>query len=288
MAKIISISSQVSQGFVGNSAIEFALQRIGHEVWTIPSVLLSNHPAYEHFGGIHLKPSMLRPILEGLDMNDFFDDVDAIITGYLPTADLVAFAIEAVSLVKAVNPDALYLCDPVFGDDPIGKARGGTLFIDDVAARTNKYELLPLANIITPNRFELEWLADMPVHSVIQAQDALEKIGTDHILASSIPDGSHTMTNLLKVDGQTLHIDHERFVSVPHGTGDLQAAFYLATLCDTRDPAYAFAQSTAYVQAIIKHSQNSQELNLIGSQHLWTEAKAETMIPQKQKTKLEK
>jgi pyridoxine kinase len=228
---------------------------------------------------------MLRPILEGLDMNDFMDDVDAIITGYLPTEELVHFAIEAVTLVKAVNPNALYLCDPVLGDDPVGKVEEGALYIDLLSARTLQYELLPLANISTPNRFELSWLTDMPVHTRQQAQEAMDKMVTDQVLASSISDGTDKIYNLLKTTTDLLMIEHPRKLSVPHGTGDLLAAFYLATLCDSKDVSHAFAQSTAYVHAIIEQSTNRQELNLIGAQDIWVQAKPSVLSPQKQKTK---
>ncbi len=286
MAKIISLSSQLSQGFVGNTATTFALQRLGHQLWSIPTVLLSNHPAYEHYGGIRLKPSMLRPVIEGLDMNDFLEDVDAIITGYLPTEELAQFALEAVSLVKAVNPDALYLCDPVFGDDSETEQEG-KLYIDEIAAKTIQYELIPLADIITPNRFELSWLSDMPVHNEEQAIEAINKLSPETILATSVPSSNALISNILKTKNGLFQTTHKKLDSQAHGTGDLLAALYLSEYCTTRDSQHSLAQAAAYVETLIEQSDGERELNLIGSQHIWTQAKPVSLTAKKQKTSSE-
>ncbi len=284
MAKILTLSSQVSQGFVGNSATSFALQRLGHEVCNIPTVLLSNHPAQDHYGGIRLKPSMLRPIIEGLDMNGYLENVDAIMTGYLPTEELVRFAIEAVSLVKAANPDALYLCDPVLGDGHCSQTGDAAqLYIEVMTAKTIQYELLPLSDITTPNRFELSWLTGQTVNSESECCDAIEMLSPGQVLATSVPERPNYMANILRTPEGLYQTSHKQRQRIAHGT-DLLAAFYLAEYCDSKDSKKSLAQSTAYVDSLASHSQDIRELNLIGSQHQWSSANPAKVSTKKQKT----
>ena len=143
MANILSISSQVVHGFVGNQVTQFALQRMGHEVWCLPTVLLSNHPGHKIFGGTRLNATkQLRPVLESLEFAGHLKNVDAVITGYLPSKEHVFFALDALKLVRKLNPKALYLYDPSLGEDSRpGRPEG--LYIDVKAAECQRAELLP-------------------------------------------------------------------------------------------------------------------------------------------------
>ena len=102
MARIMVISSQVARGHVGLSAIVPACQALGHEVIALPTILLSNHPGHPHASGERIAPAALERMLDALDANSWLSDIDAVLTGYLPSAEHVQFAVEAVTRVDQV------------------------------------------------------------------------------------------------------------------------------------------------------------------------------------------
>src|SRR6185436_14130055 len=159
---ILSIQSDVVHGHVGNGAARFALQRLGIEVWALPTVLLSNHPGHPKFRGETTPPAQLRALVAGLAENGWLSRCVGIISGYLGAADQAAVVAEAVAQVKQANPSAHYLCDPVFGDDDGAYAKPG---VAEAMAR----HLVPLADIVAPNRFELASLTARPVQSASDA-----------------------------------------------------------------------------------------------------------------------
>jgi pyridoxine kinase len=128
MGRILAISSQVARGHVGLSAIAPALQRLGHDVIALPTILLSNHPGHPAAAGEHVSPDLLRRMLDALRTNGWLGSIDAILTGYLPSAEHVRFAIEAIEGVRPHVSRVRVLVDPVLGDEPKG------LYIDPEAA----------------------------------------------------------------------------------------------------------------------------------------------------------
>ena len=135
MARILAISSLVAHGHVGLSAIVPALNRLGHEVIALPTVLLSNHPRHAQCAFQAVAPAKLNEMLDALDGNSWLRETHAILTGYLPSAAHVRFAASAAARVSARQPQAEFFCDPVMGDDPNG------LYIDEDAARAIRDEL---------------------------------------------------------------------------------------------------------------------------------------------------
>lgn len=270
MAKILSISSQVVRGFVGNSVTEFVLQRLGHEVWSLPTVLFSNHPGHKIFGGARVTSKILRPVLEALDFGGHLKQVDAVMTGYLPTREHVFIALDALKLVRKINPNVVYLYDPALGDDSRpGHPEG--LYIDVKAAESQRMELLPLADIVTPNRFELEWLTMRPVLDQSSALATMNGLGTETVLATSIPGKPDELLNILSRKDQALVSGVKNLGTVPHGTGDLMAALYLGAVFKGQSQERALGFATAGVETVLKASLEQDELQLISTQALWSD-----------------
>ncbi len=269
MKKLLLISSQVARGCVGATAMQFALQRLGIEVWSLPAIILSNHHGHAHFAGARMKPGQLRPMLEALEFNAWLEEVDAVVTGFLPSAEHVHFAAEAVDLVRAARPGALYLCDPALGDDPKG------LYVDRQAAETLRMELLPRADITTPNRFELEWFAARPVRNAVEAVEAIASVqdarpkGPKTVITTSVPEGYGQLCNLLVTATGRWRAMVERREEVPNGTGDLFAAFYLGHVLRGAPPKEALALATAALQILTTASAGADELSLIATQEAW-------------------
>lgn len=274
MARVLALSSQVVRGHVGLSAIVPGLQRLGHEVLGLPTVLLSNHPGHPHVAGERVAPELLARMLDALAANGWLAEVDAVLTGYLPSVGHVELALEVVARVRAVRPAATYVCDPVLGDDPKG------IYIDPAVAAAIRDRLVPTAALVTPNRFELAFLTGRPVSSIAEARIAAVSLpGT--VLATSVPMQPPAQIGNLLVCGpeqQALTVVPRR-AAVPHGTGDLMAALVLGFQLSGCAPPETLARATARIDALLDASAGSDELHLAGADALWRETAPWPLAP---------
>ena len=256
MSRILAISSEVVHGHVGLSAVVPTLQRLGHEVLALPTVLLSNHPGYARVAGMRLPPDLLGEIVAALDANGRLAGVDAVLSGYLPTAAHVELACDVLKRVRLASPTALFLCDPILGDDPKG------LYVDISAAEAVRTHLAGACDVLTPNRFDLAWLSGHPVETWREAVAAAKLLAAPVVIATSIPGAAgELMTLAIRHDGVSSCSVGER-ERVPHGTGDLLAALYLAHILARRPNGEALARSVAGVEAAIAGSTGRDELDL--------------------------
>lgn len=240
--QVLAISSQVAFGPVGNSAAVPALNAAGIEVVAIPTIMLSNQPALASPSGIRVPAATLTDMLEKLEALGALENLSAILTGYFADADQV---IAVAKIIARLKP-ALYLCDPVIGDDPKG------LYVPEAVAEAIRDHLLPLATILTPNHFEREWLnakADMCAHIA-------ERITT------SLPQGDKLVTELVAA-GEIHRHATLRQRQVPHGTGDLFSGLYLAARVKGKRPAAAFADAMAQLEKVIGLSIGRPGLDLL-------------------------
>ena len=152
MLNILSIQSSVAYGHVGNSAAVFPLQRLGIEVWPVITVHFSNHTGYGAWRGPVLGPDDIAEVLTGIEERGVLPSCNAVLSGYMGDAGLGRLIVDAAAKVKALNPQALYCCDPVMGD--VGRGFFVRPGIPDFMRQT----AVPAADIITPNQFELEFL----------------------------------------------------------------------------------------------------------------------------------
>lgn len=263
MPTILSLSSQVAHGHVGHSAAVFVWQRLGIDVIALPTIILSNRPDLPHRAGERVRPELLGEMVAAIDENGGLAGIDAVFTGYLPSAEHVTLAANLVERLRVEKPDLLYCCDPILGDEPDG------LYIAKSAAEALRAKLLPLADIVTPNRFELGWLAAREIASGADALAAARVLG-GIVLATSSPAGSESkLGNLLLADDRAWQAVVERRKNVPHGTGDALAALFLGFLLRSRTAPDALSLATGSLEAIIAASEGMDELNLIASQEAW-------------------
>lgn len=265
MARVLAISSQVARGHVGLSAIVPALQRLGHEVWPLPTIILSNHPGHAHASGLRIAPAALEQMVDALDRNGWLGEVEAVITGYLPSAEHVHMAGAIVRRLQSER-SILYLCDPVLGDEPNG------LYLDPEAADAIRELLPPLADVITPNRFELSWLADMPINALEDIESALGILPTPAILVTSAGRRGEKLDNLLVREGRILCCSVPYRTAVPHGTGDFFGGLVLGHILNGATEAGAMARAAAGVEQAIAASSGRDELALVASQNTWANA----------------
>ena len=152
--KILSIQSAVAYGHVGNSAAVFPLQRIGVEVLPVYTVNFSNHTGYGAWRGPLIAPGDVREVITGIEERGVFGQIDAVLSGYQGGEGIGDVIIDAVARVKASNPNAVYACDPVMGN-----AKSGC-FVAPAIPVLLRERVVPVADIITPNQFELGFLTD--------------------------------------------------------------------------------------------------------------------------------
>ena len=234
---ILSIQSHVSVGHVGNSASVFPLQLLGHEVWSVNTSQLSNHTSHKTVAGEHIAATQIEALILGIEDLGIFPNCDAIISGYVYDSETVAVISDTVDRIKLANPLAIYLCDPVMGDDRKG------LYVPDAVAEAIVTMLVQKSDILTPYRFELSQLCGEHINSVDDAAQALQKItnrGPEMAICTSLTTPSSPLVSTLGKDRthiwriETPHLNVET-----NGAGDCLAAIFLGHLITE----HSFSQS---------------------------------------------
>lgn len=243
---------------MGNSAARFALQRCGSDALCLPTVLLSNHPGHGKVAGDVTDAQKLDALVEGLRVHGWLRSVDAVLSGYLGDPSQASIAARAVRDVKAANSKALFLCDPVFGDDDGAYARLG---VAEAMAR----DLIPLADIAAPNRFELSSLTSQRIDTPADAVRAAKLLGVPEIVVTSVPHDGQIANVAVCASGAWV-CSVARSSGVPHGTGDLLSALYLHFRLSGADVPSALQATVSRVQAVIGLSLGQDELALVTAQ----------------------
>lgn len=267
MSVIISIQSQVVHGHVGNSAAVFPMQAIGHQVIAVPTTLLSNHPHYPTIYGAVLDADLVEGLLKGVEERGLIEQASHVLTGYLGSVRNAHVVAAFIKRAKAINPALRFVCDPVMGDDDLG------IFVDTGLPEEFRSELLPLADCITPNQFELELLCRCKARSI----DAIAGILADHLnpgrpldvvitgcLLEDSPPG-HLETLARGAHGFSRHAVKHLPIR-PCGTGDLFTALLVGQLAKGAALDAATAWATETIHAVLRrtHDRGSEEMCISG------------------------
>jgi pyridoxine kinase len=240
---VISIQSQVAFGHVGNSAAALPMRACGVEVVEVPTTLLSNHPHYPTMRGCILDPDLVADILTGLLERDMGTCASVILSGFMGRAETASAVAGFVRRVRAVNPRLVYACDPVMGDSDLGH------FADAPLREAFRDELVPLADVILPNAFELQTLSGIRVtgpDAVVEARTILDRPA---VVATSVPEPSRP-TRLATVTSTArgcATVEVDRLPVRPAGTGDLLAGLAVARLALGTELETAVARAVAGV-----------------------------------------
>jgi pyridoxine kinase len=266
---ILSIQSSVAYGHVGNSAAAFLLMRMGVEVYPVLTVHYSNTTAYGTWRGPVLSADDIREVVTGVDERGALSEVDAVLTGYQGSAAIGEAVLETVALVRQRNPQALYCCDPVMGD--VGRG----FFVSGGIPEMYRDRIVPQADIITPNQFELEFLTGRPagtVQELLDAADALRAKGPGIVVVTSAvtSDLPGDQVSMLAVTGEGAWV-----VSTPKlpqtftGSGDITSAAFLASYLELRSVPDALAKTAGAVYAVLEITAESghRELRLVKAQN---------------------
>lgn len=254
---ILSIQSHVVAGHVGNSAAVPALQRLGHEVWAVDTVTFSNHPAHgAHTGRIRTETE-LRELIEGLSAGGRLGRCEALLSGYLGRAANGAAALESLAALRAANPAALYLCDPVMGDR-------GALYVDRDQVEFFRSSAVAAADILTPNAFEAALLTGQAVRrtgDALAAADALRARGARAVVVTGLETGGSVRAVAVDDDG-AWRVDVPRVAAPAYGAGDLFSALLLAHRLAGRPLADGMARAASSVHAVLLRGAGSRSPDL--------------------------
>lgn len=242
---VIVISSHVVRGSVGNRAAVFALETLGRPVWALPTIVLPWHPGHGPSTRLRFPDDDFDRAIDDLIRAPWLGEVSAILTGYFGSARQPAAVARLVEAAKRLNPDLIYVCDPVMGDF-------GGLYIPIETASAIRDALIPIADLATPNRYELQWLAGQELVSNQAIINAALSLGPKRMLVTSaVPMMAGGTGNLLLSGRYALLAEHRLIDNAPNGLGDLLAAVFLAHLLDGVNEEKALQLATASVFEIL-------------------------------------
>jgi pyridoxine kinase len=255
---VISISSQVMRGSVGNRAAVFALETLGHPVWSVPTIVMPWHPGHGPSTRLRFDDEAFAGAMRDLSQAKWRSEVKGVLTGYFGSAAQVHAVAQMIRTLREENPELVFVCDPVIGD------KGG-LYVQADVAEAIKAELLPLATIATPNRYELAWLVRRDLNSNHEFMLAALELGPKKMLVTSADAMMSGGTGNLYVDDKAAILaEHRAIDNAPNGLGDLFGALTLARMLQGHGPERVLQLATASVFEILARTikRGANELTL--------------------------
>lgn len=265
---LLSIQSHVAYGHVGNASAAFPLQRLGAEVWPVHTVQFSNHTGYGAWRGQVFGADLVRDVVTGIEERGVLPKCDGVLSGYMGEATIGEAILEAASKVKAANGAALYCCDPVIGDVDRG------IFVRPGIPEFMRDRALKIADVATPNQFELDYLSGSETKTIAATLQAVEKVhraGPQTILVTSlhVEDTPKDSIDLLASgpDGKFRLRTPLLDISV-NGAGDAIAALFFFHLLKTSSSAEALSNAASSIFGVMKQTKDagSREILLIEAQ----------------------
>ena len=252
MARVLILSSFVAASRVGGGAQALALARLGIEPILVPSVLFGRHPGHGPPGGAAIEPAVFEAMLGGVEAQGLFAGLDAAITGHFSSAEQVAIAAQALARIKRVSPRARLVVDPIMGDADNG------LYVREPVAEAIAAELVPDADLLAPNAWELARLSGRPVSDRASAVDAARALGRPTLVSSLTADADIGVAYVEA--GAEWLATHARRRTAPKGTGDLLTAMFTAALVQGRAPPEALELAVGVLAEAVADPASGDEL----------------------------
>ncbi|EKM0371013.1 pyridoxal kinase PdxY [Cronobacter turicensis] len=265
MKNILAIQSHVVFGHAGNSAAEFPMRRLGANVWPLNTVQFSNHTQYGQWTGAVMPPSHLTEIVQGIAAIGQLSRCDAVLSGYLGSAEQGEHILEIVRQVKTANPQAKYFCDPVMGHPEKG------CIVAPGVAEFHAHFALPASDIIAPNLLELEMLSGHAVASVDEAVVTARELiarGPQIVLVKHLARAGYHQDRfemLLVTSDEAWHISRPLVdfgARQPVGVGDVTSGLLLVKLLQGATLREALEHVTAAVYDIMVTTKRMEEYEL--------------------------
>jgi pyridoxine kinase len=265
---ILSIQSHVAYGHVGNASAVFPMQRLGVEVWPVHTVQFSNHTGYGSWKGRVFDGPAIEELVEGIAERGVLERCDGVLSGYMGSADIGNAVLSAVARVRALNPRALYCCDPVIGD--VGRG----VFVRPGIPEFMREQAVPAADIVTPNQFELDYLSGLATQTladVKQAVAAVQAMGPKAVLVTSV-ETQETPSDAIDLvageGGRFWRVRTPRLSLSVNGAGDAIAALFFVHYARAGSAQGALAEASASIYGLLKRTEEagSREILTIAAQ----------------------
>ncbi len=265
MKGVISVQSHVVYGHAGNSSAVFPLQRMGLEVWPIHTVQFSNHTQYsEGWRGKAFPAPDIEELITGLSNIKALEQCSAVITGYQGNVEQCEVIVRLVEQVRQHNPEALYVCDPVMGSPTKG------CIVSEGIQECLINQLMPMADIIVPNQYELSQFVNIEINDLKDAVNACQaalKKGPKIVLVKhlhSLVESKDKFTMMLAFDDQCylVHRPNLDFDKALVGVGDLISAIFTGGLLKGWSAVKAFKHCNEATYAVVKQTKQSEEWEL--------------------------
>lgn len=265
---VLSIQSHVAYGHVGNASAVFPMQRLGVEVWPIHTVQFSNHTGYGSWKGRVFDGPAIEELLDGIADRGVLERCNGVLSGYMGSADIGNAILSAVSRVRALNPDALYCCDPVIGD--IGRG----IFVRPGIPEFMRDQAVPVADIITPNQFELDYLSGIATDTLTSVKEAISSVhllGPKVVLVTSVSaheTPEEAIDLIVGEGGRFWRVRTPKLSLSVNGAGDAIAALFFVHYARSRSASDAMSQAAASVYGLLKRTEEagSREILTIAAQ----------------------
>jgi pyridoxine kinase len=265
---ILSIQSHVAYGHVGNASAVFPMQRLGVEVWAIHTVQFSNHTGYGAWKGRVFDGPAIEELVDGIGDRGVLPRCDGVLSGYMGSADIGTAILSAVARVRAANPKALYCCDPVIGD--VGRG----VFVRPGIPEFMRDQAVPAADIITPNQFELDYLAGIETRTLAEIKEAVaavHRLGPKVVLVTSVHTGEtpeDAIDLMAGEGGRFWRVRTPRLSLSVNGAGDAIAALFFVHYARSRSAATALAEASAAVYGLLRRTAEagSREILTVAAQ----------------------
>lgn len=254
MTTVLILSSFVAASRVGGGAQALALARLGIAPVLVPTALFGRHPGWGAPGGGPVEAETMQGMLDAIAAQGLYAELDAVICGYFAKAEQVTVAARALDVVRAAAPAARLIVDPIMGD------AGKGLYVGAAVAEAIADELIPRADLVAPNAWELSRLSDRPVFdpaSAVQAARAMSR----PVLVSSVAARAEIGVVYADQDEAFLAV-HPRETVAPNGSGDLLTALFAAGLIDLLDPREALAEAVGGVAEAVVAARGLAEFPL--------------------------
>jgi pyridoxine kinase len=248
MPTALILSSYVAASRVGGMAQALALTTLGLEPVVVPTVLFGRHPGRGAPGGGPVPDEMFEGMLAGVAADGVFARADVLITGYFASAAQVRAAARAIDTARAQG-EARVIVDPIMGD-------GGRLYVAEAVAEAIALELVPRADVVAPNAWELERLSGLPVSDPFSAVQAARSLGKP-VLVSSVPCGDRI--GVVYADTASAWLaSHPRAAKAPNGTGDLLTALFAGALIEGLRDEQALARAVGGLAEAVLASEGDE------------------------------
>ena len=265
---ILSIQSHVAFGHVGNASATFPMQRLGHDVWPIHTVQFSNHTGYGSWTGRVFDGQAIEELVDGIAARGVLPSCDAVLSGYMGSADIGQAILGTVARVREANPQAIYCCDPVIGD--VGRG----VFVRPGVPEFMRDNAVPSADLVTPNQFELEYLTGREIRT---SRDAKEALAALHAMGPRVALVTSLHTEETPADaidlaagegGVVFRVRTPRPGVSVNGAGDAIAALFLVHYLESGSARVALGRAASSVYGLLKRTSDagSREILTVAAQ----------------------